>query len=49
MSIKLDNAKTGRTDKITKGVSTDFFETNAAHARNASPRAPAAVFSKGKK
>ena len=31
MSIKIDVAKTGRTEKITKGHGTDFFETNIAH------------------
>ena len=48
MSIKLDVCRTGRTDAIKKTVGTDYYETNAAQ-KKASPRAPVAAFSKGKK
>ena len=48
MSIKLDQAKTGRTDSIKKTNGTDFFNTREAHEKSAH-KAPQTVFGKSKK
>ena len=48
LSIKLDQAKTGRTDAIKKGSAPDFYNTRDAHAKSVH-KAPQAVFGKGKR
>ena len=48
MSIKIDQAKTGRTDSIKKTNGTDFFNTREAHQKSAH-KAPQTVFGKSKK
>ena len=48
LSIKIDQAKTGRTDAIKKSNSPDFYNTRDAHAKSAH-KAPQAVFGKGKR
>ena len=48
MSIKIDQAKTGRTDQIKKTNATDFFNTRDAHQKSTF-KAPQTVFGKSKK